>query len=119
MARLEHLCINHFRGIERFDQRFGNGITCIIGRGDSGKSTILDAIAYLFSQSWTIRLNDSDFYNCDTSTPIIIEGTVTGVPEEMLKQYDKHVRGLKDGKLIDDMESDDAFVMMKHCPPTN
>lgn len=72
MARLEHLCINHFRGIERFEQRFGNGITCIIGRGDSGKSTILDAIAYLFSQSWTIRLNDSDFYNCDTSKPIII-----------------------------------------------
>ena len=61
MARLEHLCINHFRGIEKFEQWFGNGITCIIGRGDSGKSTILDAIAYLFSQSWTIRLNDSDF----------------------------------------------------------
>ena len=109
MARLESLSINHFRGIEHFEQRFENGITCIIGRGDSGKSTILDAIAYLFSQSWTIHLNDSDFYNCDTNTPIIIEGTVTGVSEEMLKQYEKHVRGVKDGKLIDDMESKDAM----------
>lgn len=109
MARLEYLSINHFRGIETFEQWFGNGITCIIGRGDSGKSTILDAIAYLFSQSWTIHLNDSDFYNCDTNTPIIIEGTVTGVPEELLKLYENHVRGVKDGKLIDDMESKDAI----------
>ena len=90
MARLEYLRINHLRGIESFEQRFGKGITCIIGRGDSGKSTILDAIAYLFSQSWTIRLNDSDFYNSDTSTPIIIEGVVSSVPEEMLKMYEKH-----------------------------
>lgn len=108
MARLEHLKITHFRGIETFEQWFGNGITCIIGRGDSGKSTILDAIAYLFSQSWTIRLNDSDFYNCDTNTPIIIEGTVTGFPEEMLKQYEKHLRGTKGNVLVDDMESPDA-----------
>lgn len=68
MARLESLSIKHFRGIEDFGQRFGNGITCINGRGDSGKSTILDAIAFLFAQSWTIRLNDSDFYGCDTSS---------------------------------------------------
>lgn len=109
MARLEHLYINHFRGIEKFEQWFGNGITCIIGRGDSGKSTILEAIAYLFSQSWAIRLNDSDFYNCDTNTPIIIEGVVSGVPEEMLKQYEKHLRGIKGNVLVDDMESPDAL----------
>lgn len=109
MAKLEHLIITHFRGIESFEQRFGSGITCIIGRGDSGKSTILDAIAYLFSQSWTIRLNDSDFYGCDTTTPIIIEGTVSGIPEEMIKKYDKHLRGIKsNGQLVEDMESEDA-----------
>lgn len=109
MARLEHLCINHFRGIEKFEQWFGNGITCIIGRGDSGKSTILDAIAYLFSQSWTIRLNDSDFYNCDTDTPIIIEGTVIGFPEDFLKKYDSHLRGItSEGVILEDMELPDA-----------
>ena len=54
-------------GISRFkdfDQVFGAGLTCIIGRGDSGKSTILDAINYTFSSSWGIHFNDSDFYNC-------------------------------------------------------
>ena len=109
MARLEHLSIKHFRGIKGFEQCFGNGITCIIGRGDSGKSTILDAIAFLFAQSWSIRLNDSDFYGCDTSVPIIIEGTVSGFPEDFLKKYDNHLRGITDeGILVEDMESSEA-----------
>ncbi len=62
MAKLRYLKINHFRGIKSFKQTFSDGITCIIGRGDSCKSTILDAIAYIFAQSWSLRLNDSDFY---------------------------------------------------------
>lgn len=110
MAKLEHLSISHFRGLEHFEQRFGNGITCIIGRGDSGKSTILDAIASLFAQSWSIRLNDSDFYGCNTDLPIIIEGTVSKFPEESLKKYDKHLRGLlPNGNLLDNMEAPEAI----------
>ena len=106
MAKLEILKISHFRGIESFEQRFNSGITCIIGRGDSGKSTILDAIAYLFAQSWSIHLNDSDFHKCDTSVPIIIEGVVSDVPEDLIKKFGKHIRGLDaNGALIDDMES--------------
>ena len=109
MAKIEYLRINHFRGIDTFEQRFCNGITCIIGRGDSGKSTILEAISLLFAQSWTIRLNDSDFFECNTDKPIIIEGTVSGIPHELITKYDNHIRGiLPDGKLIDDMESDEA-----------
>lgn len=109
MARLHFLSINHFRGIEHFEQAFGKGITCIIGRGDSGKSTILDAIAFVFSQSWSVHLNDSDFYACDTDTPIVIQGTVVDVPAELLDKYGKHIRGIRaDGSIIDDMEFPDA-----------
>lgn len=109
MARLEYLKISHFRGIESFEQRLDTGITCIIGRGDSGKSTILDAIAYLFAQSWTVRLNDSDFYKCDTNHPIIIEATVSKFPEEFFNKFGQHLRGvLPDGRLVEDMESDEA-----------
>lgn len=110
MAKLRHLKISHFRGIESFEQSFSNGITCIIGRGDSCKSTILDAIACTFSQSWSLRLNDSDFYNCDPSSPIIIEGTVSDIPDDLIVKYYNHLRGItSDGRLIDDMESDDAI----------
>lgn len=109
MAKLRYLKINHFRGIEFFEQTFSDGITCIIGRGDSCKSTILDAIAYVFAQSWSLRLNDSDFYMCDASSPIIIEGVVSDVPEALVAKYSNHLRGIiTDGRLIDDMESDEA-----------
>ena len=94
MAKLRHLKINHFRGIESFEQAFSDGITCIIGRGDSGKSTILDAIGYTFAQSWSLRLNDSDFYNCDPSSPIIIEGTVSDIPDDLIIKYHKKILGL-------------------------
>lgn len=110
MAKLRHLKISHFRGIDSFEQSFSNGITCIIGRGDSCKSTILDAIAYTFAQSWSLRLNDSDFYNCDPLSPIIIEGTVSDIPDDLIVKYHNHLRGItSDGRLIDDMESDDAI----------
>jgi len=109
MAKLKYLKIQHFRGIEIFEQLLSDGVTCIIGRGDSCKSTILDAIAYVFAPSWSIRLNDSDFYMCDTTSPIVIEGVVSDVPDEMIKKYSDHLRGItKDNRLIDDMESEEA-----------
>lgn len=110
MAKLRYLRIKHFRGIESFEQTFSDGITCIIGRGDTCKSTILDAIAYVFAQSWSLRLNDSDFYMCDASSPIIIEGVVSDVPDDLVAKYSNHLRGITtDGRLIDDMESDEAI----------
>lgn len=107
MAQLYHLKVTHFRGLEHFEQTFGKGITCIIGRGDSGKSTILDAIAFVFSQSWSIHLNDSDFYGCNTDTPIVIEGTVVDVPGELIDKFGKHLRCVREdgAAIIDDMES--------------
>lgn len=113
MAKLRYLKIQHFRGIEIFEQLLSDGVTCIIGRGDSCKSTILDAIAYVFAPSWSIRLNDSDFYMCDTTSPIVIEGVVSDVPDELIKKYSDHLRGItKDNRLIDDMESEEAHDAM-------
>lgn len=109
MAKLRFLKISHFRGIKNFEQVFGDGITCIIGRGDSCKSTILDAIAYVFAPSWSIRLNDSDFYMCDTTSPIVIEGVVSDIPDELILKYSDHLRGItKDYQLVEDMESEEA-----------
>ena len=56
--------IKNFRGIKTFKQSFYNKkLVCLIGRGDSGKSTILDAIAYALSPNWNVPFNDNDFYN--------------------------------------------------------
>lgn len=44
MARVRAVEIGNFRGIEELIWYPAAGITCLIGPGDSGKSSILDAI---------------------------------------------------------------------------
>jgi len=108
MATLHSISISNFRGIKKFEQEFKNGMICIIGRGDSGKTTILDAISIVLSSSYNINFYDSDFHNCDTTSPIIIEATLTNIPEKLLLKYGDFVRGISKGVIIDDLESDEA-----------
>ena len=87
--------IKNFRGIKTFKQSFYNKkLVCLIGRGDSGKSTILDAIAYALSPNWNVPFNDNDFYNGDTSTPITIDISII-IPENFLPEdkYGMYLRG--------------------------
>ncbi|MDF5953311.1 AAA family ATPase [Pseudomonas aeruginosa] len=44
MARIRRLIISNFRSIQALDWVPAPGINCLIGPGDSGKSSILDAI---------------------------------------------------------------------------
>lgn len=74
----------------------------------------MDAIAYVFAPSWSIRLNDSDFYMCDTTSPIVIEGVVSDIPDELILKYSDHLRGItKDYQLVDDMESKKRMMLCR------
>lgn len=57
----------------------GNMI-CLIGPGDSTKSTILLALEYLFYPSPILPISDLDFYNLETNNPIEIKATITNLP---------------------------------------
>lgn len=73
MAKIHTLKIENYRRIDRFEYVFGDeSFICLIGRGDSGKSTILNAIAAVLTPSWNYQFYDTDFYNVDTSNSIII-----------------------------------------------
>ncbi len=72
-----HARIENFRGIKTSDFTLGENVNCLIGSGDSTKSTILDAIEYALCPNWFIPFDDSDFFNCDvTGGDIIIDITV-------------------------------------------
>ena len=74
MAKIHSLKISNFRGIREFEQFFGGAdFICIIGRGDSGKTTILDAISYVLSPHWNLSVLDTDFYDCNVDESIEIE----------------------------------------------
>ena len=111
MTKIHELKIKNFRGIRDFSQTFGDAnLICLIGRGDSGKSTILDAISYVLSSSWNLTFFDSDFYKCDTDTPIEIETTLIDLPENLIleNKYGLHIRGLdkSTNEIKDDLEDD-------------
>ena len=112
MSKIHSLSIKNFRGIKEFNHVFGNEkFVVLIGRGNSGKTTILQAINYVLSPTWNVGLSDLDFYNTDVTHPIEIETTITDFPKELLtdSKYGLYVRKIKDGQVIDDfLEEDDS-----------
>lgn len=49
----------------------------LVGPGDSGKSTILDAIERVLSPKWNVAFDDTDFWDLNTGAPIVIRATIT------------------------------------------
>lgn len=60
--RILRLDIERFRGIESFKWLPRSGLNLILGGGDSGKTTILDAIALLLSPTNSTNISDIDYY---------------------------------------------------------
>lgn len=56
------LKIDRFRGLKAIDWSPSPGLNLILGGGDVGKTTILDAIALLLSPVNPANLPDTDFY---------------------------------------------------------
>ncbi len=114
MARVYELKINNFRGIKSFSQKFNKHFNCILGRGDSCKTTILDAIAYVLSPSWNPSFYDSDFYGGNPNDLIVIEASLVTVPNELINEdkYGLYIRGLdNNGNIQDEVQTDHEKIM--------
>lgn len=75
--RLRRLEIENFRGVKSLDWRHIPETAALVGPGDSGKSTILDAIERVLSPRWNVAFDDTDFWDLQTDAPIIIRATLT------------------------------------------
>ena len=107
MAKIHELTIKNFRCIKTFSQKFNKDFICLIGRGDTGKTTILDAIACVLSPNRKMSFYDNDFYNGEVIEPIEIEVTITDLPQKILieDKYGLLIRGIDaDGNIQDDIE---------------
>lgn len=78
--RLRRLEIDRFRGIRSLDWRHVGATAALVGPGDSGKSTILDAIERVLSPRWNLTFDDTDFWDLKTGEPIVIRATLTDLP---------------------------------------
>lgn len=79
---VRRLRIERFRGLEALDWRPTAGVNLIVGGGDTGKSTVLEAIALLFSPTGNIGVLETDYFDRKTDAEFLVEATII-VPHEM------------------------------------
>lgn len=94
--KIRNIKIKNFRGVKELDWSLpAEDIFCLIGKGDSSKSTILEAIRYAFYPHWNLTLSDSDFYQCKVDNFILIEVTIGALVDEFcsLNKYGNYLRG--------------------------
>ena len=113
--RIRHLKIQNFRGIKDFSQKFNRDFVCLIGRGDSCKTTILEAISLALSPSWSIIFHDTDFHKSNVKEPIEIYVSLTNFPDSFITEskYGLHLRGLnkQNGEIEDELKDDHEKVL--------
>ncbi len=83
--RVRRVEICNFRGIASLDWRIpaDKKFICLVGPGDSCKSTVLDAIYYTLGDRWALAFSDTDFFNADVEVPIAIRVALASLPPEI------------------------------------
>lgn len=86
-VRIRRLQIDNFRGIKHLDWTLPTDqrLITLIGPGDSGKSTILDAIHLLLGDRWMVPFSDTDFYDVDVGEAIRIRAVLADLPPSLKK----------------------------------
>lgn len=108
--KIRKISIKNFRGIKELEWCLPTAdIFCLIGKGDSSKSSILEAIRYVFYPQWNLALSDSDFYMCNVEDSIVIEISIGELAEEFcsLTNYGHCLRGWDAKTLTLHAEPDD------------
>lgn len=78
--QIRKLSIERFRGIESLTWRPDEGVNVILGGGDAGKSTILDAISLLLHPFNTFTPTEADYWRREVDKEFCIEA-VMSIPQ--------------------------------------
>jgi putative ATP-dependent endonuclease of OLD family len=108
------LSVERFRGIKTLEWVLGpENPICLVGAGDSTKSTILEAIEVSLSSRWNMSFSDSDFYRGEIDKPFSIAITVGNLPAQLLKEskFGLHLRGWDQTKKAIHDEPKDGDVL--------
>jgi hypothetical protein len=83
---IRHISIENFRGIKSLEWHVDGWLICLIGPGDSTKTTILDAIELALLPRWNVPFSDADFFRANTSSPIHIQVTLGQLTDDLLSE---------------------------------
>ena len=95
MTRIRKVEIRNFRAIRSLDWCPAVGVNCLIGPGDSGKSTILDAVDFCLGARRNLAIADTDFQALDVAQSISISITLGDLPDSLLsiESFGDYLRG--------------------------
>ena len=95
MTVIRKIVIENFRAMKRIEWLPIAGINCLIGPGDSGKSTILDAIDLCLGARRNTQISDADFHRLDVNNPINIAITLGNLNDSLksIDTYGLYLRG--------------------------
>jgi len=88
-ATIRQLVITRFRGIKSLKWNPAEGLNVILGGGDVGKTTILEAIALLLSPTNNVAISESDYLNRDTGLGFAIQAVVSLPSSSEISQKQK------------------------------
>lgn len=79
MAKIEiqQLSLRRYRGFESLSWNPAAGINFVIGGGDCGKTTLLEAIGLLFHPSNSLTLTEADYFKRNTEDGFEIEAVIS------------------------------------------
>jgi putative ATP-dependent endonuclease of OLD family len=106
LSQIRHIHIKRFRVINELTWLPRPGLNCLIGSGDSGKSSILDAIDLTLGARRSYPFTDADFFQLDTTNPIEIFITL-GALDEQLKNIDAYGMFLRSFDIASGVISDE------------
>jgi len=115
LAQIRHIHIKRFRVINELIWFPKPGLNCLIGSGDSGKSTVLDAIDLAIGARRSYPFTDSDFFQLNTKNPIEIFVTIGALDDQLknIEAYGMFLRGFNSatGEIVDEPLSGKEVVL--------
>jgi hypothetical protein len=107
-VQIRRVTVSNFRGIKSADWRLpADRVACLVGPGDSTKTTLLDVVGLVLSPRWNVQFSDADFYDCQIGEPIVLQAVIGDLPPRLLHD-DTHgfeLSGLlPSGELVHDPE---------------
>ena len=115
MARIRQVIIENFRGVKQLTWLPSPGINCLIGPGDSGKSSIIDAVDFCLGARRNIQFTDADFHRLEVAKPIKISVAIGELDDALkgLDAYGMYVGSFnaETGKIVDEPEKGTETVL--------
>lgn len=114
MARIRKLEIYNFRSIQKLVWLPSPYMNCLIGPGDSGKSTVLDAIDWCLGARRNLPVTDADFHNMSVADEIVIRATIGDLQDGLktLDTYGPYLLGLNQEGNIEDEPLDGSETVL-------